>query len=131
MIETLEAWIGFILVLIFFGTLFSCFSMWYGAGLAGIKLSGFWRSLLTALFASGLTYLLVLVVLTIGPPIKILHGLAAGLLLSLLVIKGIYRTSIIKALAPWIFFLIAQALAILAGAELSMGGLTDLLTIIS
>jgi hypothetical protein len=130
MLETLEAWIGFILVLIFLGTSISCFLMWYGAGLAGVVKSGFWRSLFASLCSAGITYLIVLAVLVFGSPIKPLYGLAAGLLLSVFIIKGIYKASIFEALVPWLFFLIAQALSIFFGAELAMGGLSDLLAIL-
>ncbi len=130
MLETIEAWTGFILVLMFLGSLLACFLMWYGAGLASIEKSGFWRSLLAAFFACVLTYLLVLAALVLGPPVQTLHGFAAGLLLSIFVIKGTYRTSFLRALVPWLSFLIAQAITILAGAELFIGGLTDLWDII-
>ena len=130
MLETIEAWIGFFLVLMFLGTLLASFLMWYSAGLAGIVKSGFWRSLLCALIACVVTYLLALLALVLGPPVQTLHGFAAGLFLSIFVIKGIYRTSIIRALVPWLFFLITQALVIFAGAELLIGGLTDLQSII-
>ncbi len=130
MLETIEAWIGFVLVLKFLGTLLACFLIWYGASLASIEKSGFWRSLLAAFLACVVTYLLALAALVLGPPVQTLHGFAAGLLLSIFVIKGTYRTSFSRTLVPWLFFLIAQALAILAGAELFIGGLTDLQTII-
>ena len=130
MLETIEAWIGFILVLMFLGTFFSSFSLWYGAGLGRIDNSGFWKSLLAALCACAATYLLVPAALAFGPPVKVLHGLAAGLLLSLFIIKGIFRTSLLRALVPWLFFLIVQALIILAAAELFIGSLPDLYTII-
>jgi hypothetical protein len=130
MLETIEAWVGFILVLIFLGTLLGCFSMWYGAGLAGVEKARFWRSLVAAFLACLLTYLLPLTALAVGPVVQTLHALAAGLLLSLFVIKGTYRTSFLKAMVPWLFFLISQAFAILAGAEVFIGGLADLYAII-
>ena len=126
MLETIEAWIGFILVLVFLGTLFAGFSMWYGAGLGRIDRSGFWKSLFVAFCASGVTYLITLAALVFSPSIRTLHGFAAGLVLSVFVIKGIYRTSLLKALVPWVFFLAAQGLAILAAAELVIGSLPDL-----
>jgi hypothetical protein len=127
MLETFEAWIGFILVLILFGTLLGSFLMWYGAGLAGIPKSSFWRSLAAALFACVVTYLSTLAALGLGLPLKTLHGFVVGLVVSLLVIKATYLTSFFKALVPWLFFMIVQALVILAAAELLIGGLTYLL----
>ena len=130
MIETFEAWVGFVLVLLFFGTLFGCLLLWYATGLAGIQKSGFWRSLFGALFAAAVTYLLGLGALAIGSPVKTLHGLAAGLLLSLFIIKAVYRTSLIKAMLPWLFFAISQAIVVLAATELLIGSLSDLIEII-
>jgi hypothetical protein len=130
MLETLEAWISFVCVLIFLGTLISWFFKWYGAGLAGIKKTGFWRPLGAAFFTSATTYLIALAALYIGPPVKTLHGLAAGLLLSFFIIKGIYRATVFRALVPWFFFLVSQALAIWLGVELFIGGLEDLIEII-
>lgn len=130
MLETIEAWAGFILILMFLGTLFACFLMWYGAGLAGIKKSGFWRSLFAAFSACVVSYLFALAALVLNPQVQTLYGFAAGLLLSIFVIKGIYHTSFFKALVPWSFFLITQALAIFVTAELFIGGFTDLLKII-
>lgn len=127
MFETIEAWIGFILVLIFLGTLLATFLMWYAAGLAGIAKSSFWRSLCGALFGSGITYLFALVALLFSPHVKTLYGLAAGLLLSLFIIKAIYRASLTKSTVPWLFFLIAQAIVILAAAELFIGSPNELL----
>jgi hypothetical protein len=130
MLETLEAWISFIVVLIFSGTILGLFLMWYGAGLAGIQKSSFWRSLAAAFLSSADTYLMALVALLAGPPVKLLYGLAAGLLLSVFIIKGVYRTSFLKALVPWLFFLIAQTLVILAATELFIGGFDDLFRMI-
>jgi hypothetical protein len=127
MLETLEAWIGFVLVLIFFGTCLAWFLMWYGAGLARIPKSGFWRSLGAALFASVVVYLVTLAALVYGPPMKTVYGLAAGFILALAVIKVSYLTSFLRALVPWLFFLIAQAIVILAATELLIGDLADLL----
>ena len=130
MIETLEAWMSFFLVLTLSGTFLGLFLMWYGAGLAGISRSGFWRSLAAALFSSVVTYATALAALVWGPPVKVLHGLAAGLVISLPVIKATYRTAFLKSLVPWLFFLIAQAIVILIATELFIGGLPDLLQMI-
>jgi hypothetical protein len=130
MFETIEAWVGFILVLIFLGTLLACFLMWYAAGLAAIAKSGFWRSLFAAFLASVVSYLFFLAALALNLEFQALYGFAAGLLLSIFIIKGIYATSFFKALVPWIFFLIAQALVIFIATELFIGGLDDLLGII-
>lgn len=130
MLETIEAWITFVLILIFFGTILACFLMWYASGLAGIEKSGFWRSLASALFASVASYLSALAALVYGLPVKTLYGLAAGLLISLFIIKGTYKTSLPKAFIVWLFFVIAQAIIILVGTELFIGSLNDLIELI-
>jgi len=118
------------MVLIFLGTLLATFLMWYGAGLGGIDKSGFWRSFQVAFLACVATYLLALAALVLGPPVQTLYGFAIGLLLSVFIIKGFYRTSFIRAMVPWLFFLVSQALALLIGTEMFIGGLKDLTEII-
>jgi hypothetical protein len=130
MIEILEAWASLIAVLILLGTFLGLFLMWYGAGLAGIRRSGFWRSLAAALLASMVAYAAALAALVFGPPVKTLHGLAVGLVVALVVIKAVYLTSFLRALIPWLFFLIAQALTIWIAVRLFVGGLEDLKGII-
>jgi hypothetical protein len=127
LLETIEAWIGFTLVLIFLGTIVGCFLMWYGARLAGVAKAGFVRSLWAALFSSAWTYFLTLSAMAYPiPPIKPAYALALGLLISALFIKRIYLTSSGKALVVWIFFVGTQALAIFLAAELFIGSLHEL-----
>lgn len=126
-LETIEAWIGFTLVLVFLGTIVGCFLMWYGAGLAGVERSGFFRSFRAALASSAWTYLIVLLSMAYPlPPIQPVYALAFSLLVSILIIKRIYRTSFGKALGVWLFFIAVQALVIFFSAELFIGSLQDL-----
>ena len=120
----------FKLLVCFKRPLFACFLMWYGAGLAGIKKSGFWRSLFAAFSACVVSYLFALAALVLNPQVQTLYGFAAGLLLSIFVIKGIYHTSFLKALVPWSFLIINQAHANFFTADLFIGGFTDQLEII-
>ncbi len=130
MMETFYAWIGFVIILVFLGALISLFLMWYGAGLSGIGKANFWRSLCAALITSVTTYLIALAALMAGPPGITLYGLGFGLFLSFFILKWIYKTSFLKALGPWIFFLISQALAIFLGIQLFIGSLKDLMAIV-
>lgn len=130
MSETFEAWIGFDLVLILLGTILGFILVWYAGGLAGIEKAKFLRSLLVGFFASAATYLISLGALMYGPPVKTVHGLALGLFFSLVIIMVIYNTSLLKALVPWLFFMIAQAIVILGATELFIGGLSEFLEMV-
>ena len=89
--------------------------MWLGAKIAGVRRATFGRAVVAAIaswFVTGLCFGLAPILPVIG------LGLATlgSILLSLVVIKAAFDTSLGKALLVWIFNLIVQAVAaLLAG----------------
>lgn len=90
------------------GVLISGIFIWIGAHLTRVIRPSLFRAILAALvctvIAWGIRVLLAAALPLIGP----IFGLFLGFLLALLVIKGIFDTSLIQAFAVWIFFLVSQ-----------------------
>lgn len=99
----------------FLAVLIASFFLWIGAKIAGVKEATFGKSILAAIGAEFVIWIISLV-LSIIPVIGTVIGFIVGLILAIFVIKGIYDTSFGKALAAWIFGAIAQVVAIGIGA---------------
>lgn len=108
----LGAIIGVLLGLVILGVVIGGFFMWVGAKMAGVANATFGRSILAALAASFITWL-VSGVCSILPVVGTVVGFILGLLLGIIVIQGVYGTSFAKALLVWIFNVMAQILALL------------------
>lgn len=90
--------------------------MWIAAKIARVERSTFVRAMAAAIAAS-FVEILVAFVFNLVPVFGNLFGFIVGLILSILVIKAVFRTSFGKALLIWIFNLIAAVIAI-AGAAM-------------
>jgi len=95
-------------------TLFGGILMLVAAKFAGIVEATFGRSLLAALGGSFVVWIATLVC-SVVPVAGTLIGFAVGVLLSLIVIKGVFSTSFGKAFLVWIFNGVAHVLAIVIG----------------
>lgn len=107
--------------------LISTFFIWLGAKIAGIKDAGFGNSLLAAIGAAFVTWLISLI-FAAATGIWAIVGFVIGLILSIFVIQGAYKTTFGKALLAWIFHVLAEIIAILiatatfAGVLLTLAG---------
>jgi len=129
MIETLEAWVGFILVLIFLNFIIAGFFIWVGAKITRINNSTLKRAYLAAIAASFTTYFMT-ILLSALPAISTILSFFIGVFLCLFVIKRVFRSTIRQAFMIWIFNIVAQILAVIIGASLFIGGIKDLIRII-
>lgn len=88
--------------------------MWLGAHLAGLDYVTFGRSLLAAIAASTVTW----IVSELFPTVTLLGisvGVALGLLLTWFVIKEVFNTTFGKAFLAWVFSVFVHAVGILMG----------------
>lgn len=129
MIETLEAWIGFILVLVFFAFLTAGIFMRLGTKILKIKYSNLKKTFLSSLIISLMIYTATLLFAAL-PHLSTVLSFLLALLLSMFVIKIILRLNYGKAFLLWIFNGAGQILAVLIGTYLFIGGLKDLIGII-
>ena len=88
--------------------------MWLGAHLAGLGDITFGRSLLAAIAASTMTWIAagLLPTMTLW---GISLGLVLGLLLTWLVIKEVFHTTLGKAFLAWVFSVFVHAVGVMMG----------------
>lgn len=92
--------------------LISTFFIWVGAKIAGIKNVGFGNSLLAAIGAAFVTWLISWL-FAAATGIWVIIGFIIGLILSIFVIQGAFKTTFGKALLAWIFHVIAEIIAVM------------------
>jgi len=129
MLETLEAWSGFILVLIFFSIILATLFIWVGIKATGIEDISLKKIILTALAVSLVTYFTIVILSTL-PVLRAVPSFVIGLLLSLFIIKSILGFTFQQNFIVWGFNVIAQVLAVIICAKLFIGGIKDLIKII-
>ena len=90
--------------------LVASFFMWLGAKIAGVERSSYGRSMVAAVAAAFVTWLVSYVGAQI-PSLPRVIGFIVGLVLTIVVIQAAYSTRFGKALLVWIFNIIAQIIA--------------------
>jgi len=128
MLETLEAWGGFILVLIFLSFLIASLFIWVGAKIARIKNSTLKKAFIASITASFITYIMT-VLLSALPIFSTILCYFIGLFLALFAIKIVFNSTLRQAFLVWIFNTVAQVLTVFIGASLFIGGIKDLIRI--
>ncbi|MCX5752898.1 MAG: hypothetical protein NTW97_04530 [Candidatus Krumholzibacteria bacterium] len=101
---------AFILMVIIGG-----FLMWVAAKIARVEKSSFARAMAAAVAASFIE-IFVAFLFNLIPVFGNLFGFILGLVIAILVIKGVFRTSFGKALLVWIFNLAAAFVALALAA---------------
>ncbi len=94
------------------------FFMWIAAKIARVEKSSFGRAIMAAL-ASSFVSIVAAIIFNLLPVIGNLFGFLIGIVLSILVIKAIFSTSIGKALLVWIFDIIATAIALVLASAIA------------
>jgi hypothetical protein len=107
----------FILMVIIGGLL-----MWIAAKLARVEDASFGRAMAAAVAAS-FVEVFVSFLFNLVPFLGNLFGFILGLVITILVIKAVFRTSFGKALLVWIFNLVAAFAAIVLAAMLMASSL--------
>lgn len=102
------------------GTIVASFFIWIGAKIAAVRGSTFGRAMVAAVGAGFLNWLGATVLLELGVTNEV-AGFLVGIFLTLLVVKAAFDTTWGKALLVWVFNVIAQAIAFLAGSLLFAG----------
>jgi hypothetical protein len=127
--------IGLALVLFFVGafvvaTVVSAFFIWIGAKVAGVAKATFgkavWAALLTSFFVWALTGA-ASVLFGVGS----VGGWILGVIITLFLLKWIYKTTWGKALLTWLFCGIAQAVVLVIVVVLSLTGVIAAIGIIA
>ena len=107
--------------------LVSTFFIWIGARIAGIKNAAFGNSLLAAIGAAFVTWFVsLLFASTTG--IWAIIGFIIGLILSIFVIQGAFKTTFGKALLAWIFHVIAEIIVVFIATATFAGVILTLIS---
>ena len=108
---------AFILMVIIGGLL-----MWIAAKITRVENSSFGRAMAAAVATSFVT-ILASFLFKLVPVLGDFFGFIAGLVLTILVIKAVLRTSFGKAFVVWIFYLVAAGVAVALAAMIMASSL--------
>ncbi len=108
---------AFILMVIIGG-----FLMWIAAKIVKVENSSFLRAIVAAIATSFVT-VLVSFLFKLIPTLGDFFGFIAGLVIAILIIKVLFRTSFGKALVVWMFYLLANFIAIILAAMIMASSL--------
>ncbi|KPJ51969.1 hypothetical protein AMJ39_08935 [candidate division TA06 bacterium DG_24] len=118
---------GAIVGIFIVATIIAAFFMWLGAKLARVENATFVKSILAALAAAAITWIVSLI-FSLVPVAGTIVGFVIGLILTIFAIKAIYATTFGKAVLVWVFHIIAEIIAVIigiltfAGALFAVGG---------
>jgi len=121
------AMFGAIVGIFIVATIIAAFFMWLGAKLARVENATFVKSILAALAAAAITWIVSLI-FSLVPVAGTIVGFVIGLILTIFAIKAIYATTFGKAVLVWVFHIIAEIIAVIigiltfAGALFAVGG---------
>jgi hypothetical protein len=104
--------------------LICAFFIWVGARLVRIHKANILKAILAALLAMSVSWVvrfLLTFILPVGGPI---FGFLLGYMLTLLVIKGVFQTSLIRAVIVWFFFLMAQPVIVFFLGDSYLGNMS-------
>jgi hypothetical protein len=82
--------------------------MWIGARLAKVHRGNLLKALAAAILSMAVAWAVRSVLTAILPLAGSIFGFLIGFLLTLLIIMGVFNTSLLRALVVWFFFLLAQ-----------------------
>lgn len=98
------------------------FFMWVAAKIARVENSSFLRAI-TAAIATSFVTVLVSFIFKLVPVLGDFFGFIAGLVIAILIVKAVFRTSFGKALVVWMFHLVAVFIAIILAAMIMASSL--------
>jgi hypothetical protein len=94
--------------------------MWIGANLAGVRRATFGRSIIAAVLATLVTWVIT-VIFSYLPFYGNAIGYFLGIVFSIFVIQGVFGIRFVKGLLVWLFYIVAQFVAMLL-VGLVLGG---------
>lgn len=98
------------------------FFMWIGANLAGVRRATFGKSIVASVISAIITWAIT-GAFSYLPAVGNLIGFVLGVVVSIFVIQGIFDVRFGKALLVWVFYVIAQLVAVVLVAVLFGGAL--------
>jgi len=110
--EILGTFIGSTIVAAVIAAVIGGFFMWIGANLAGVGRGTFGRSIIAAVLAALVTWV-VTAIFSYLPVFGYVIGFFLGIIFSIFVIQGVFGIRFAKALIVWLFYVIAQFVAVL------------------
>ncbi len=110
--EILETFHGAVIIVAIIAAVVGGFFMWVGAHLAGVRRATFGKSIAAAVLAALVTWVIT-GIFSFLPVHGNIIGFLIGVIFSVYVIRGVYSVRVGKALLVWIFYIIAQFVAIL------------------
>lgn len=129
MLETLQAWAAFTLVLMFGSILLASVFVLVGIKAAGLRKIVLRKAILVGTVSSVVVYFATLIFLVI-PNFNPVLGFAIGNILNLFVIKTMLSGTTAQSFLLWTLNVMAHLLTVMIGGTLFIGSLRDLLTII-
>jgi hypothetical protein len=128
-LESLEALGSLFFALLLINIFFATFFIWVGMKISGIKNIKFKKILLAAATISFIINIMGLI-FSILPILNTLLGFFVGIVLSLFLLKSLFRLAYKEILVVWMFNVMAQIFAVILGAYLFIGGIEDFFKII-
>jgi hypothetical protein len=110
--EIFGTFIGSAIVAAIIAAVIGGFFMWIGAKLANVRRANFGRSIIAAVLAALVTWV-VTAIFSYLPVFGNLIGFFLGIVFSIFVIQSVFRIRFGKALIVWLFYIIAQFIAVL------------------
>jgi hypothetical protein len=110
--EILGTFIGSTIVAAIIAAVIGGLFMWVGANLANVRRANFSRSIIAAVLAALVTWV-VTAIFSCLPVFGNVIGFFLGIIFSIFVIQGIFGIRFGKALIVWLFYVIAQFVAVL------------------
>ncbi len=129
LLEAIEAWTGFILVLICLSIFLAIIFIWTGAKLAGNENLDFKKILKTIILSSLFVYITTVILSSLSFSNAVI-GFILGLLLLPIIIKIILNSTLKQTFVFWVFSVVSHFLALWIGATLFIGGMKDLIKIL-
>lgn len=118
--EILGTFIGATIVAAIIAAVIGGFFMWIGANLASVRRATFGRSIIAAVLATLVTWVIT-VIFSYLPFYGNAIGYFLGIVFSIFVIQGVFGLRFVKGLLVWLFYIVAQFFAMLL-VGLVLGG---------
>lgn len=126
--EKLEALISIYIINFVLSGVFTCLLLWIGIKIANVERPAFKKIIFISFFTSFIVHLIT-DIFSIIPNFNAIVGFLIGLILSLFVLKLAFHTELNKAILLWILNIMAQLFAVIVGAHMLIGGISEFIKI--
>jgi hypothetical protein len=111
-------------LLLALGMLICAVFMWVGARLARVHRGNLFKALLAAILSVVVSWAFRTALTALLPVAGPIFGFLLGFLFTLLIVKAVFNTSLVRALVVWIFFLLAQPVIVFFLGQSFFGDMT-------